>query len=285
MTEINSRHKRILREIQLFKEVFPNSNITHKDLEIEITETNLRCIIKLPSEWPFKQPFTIIKYDNYTFNLPTIKDWNPIMDIRTIFYDIKNIIKNSSYKNLEKIENNIENKIENKIISSDDIDKLKLTYPNIKVEYCEITNSLTICLDSLTIIISKEKINVFEDENDWPRHMIPSYTTNISDIVGDILNIKRVNQSAPETYISKCKQSLITYFDDISYNENHQTFVINSLKYLIIIGININSQYLSPMVMIYHKGIILGVSYDFSNWNPDNLGKIIMEAIINYEKS
>ncbi len=75
------------------------------------------------------------------------------------------------------------------------------------------------------------------------------------------------------------------YFDDVIYNDNHETFIINSSKYLIIIGIAIDSQYLPPMVMVYSKGTILSISYDFSDWNPDNLGDIITKAIANYENN
>ena len=278
--EIDFKPKRVLREIRSFKEAYPNSCITHEKSEIFITESNLMCIIRLTLDWPFTAPIVLVNYNKNLFYQHKIKNWNPIMDIRTIFCDVLNTTQKGFYKNVEWVENEF-----SKIILHYNMNKLKTKYLNIKVEYCEITNLTTICLDNLTIIISKEEIEVFEDDNDWPKHMIPSYVNNIGDMIDEILNIKRSNQADPETYISKCKRSLSLHFDDISYHENHQTFIINSLKYLIIIGININSQYLAPMVMIYHKGIILSTSYDFSNWNPDNLGNIIMEAITDYEKS
>jgi len=293
------RPKRILREIQLFKEAFPNNNITHKDLVITITEPNFKCIIKLPLNWPFKSPLVLVNYDNYAYYQPSIQDWNPAMDIRTIFYDVLNTIENCSYKNLERIQDKVDksvdsitlnkvnkvNKIAN-LITPDHIEILRKNYPNIKVEYCGITKSQIIILSDLKIIMSSDEIDVYENENDWPKHMIPSYSNNIFNIIDEIWYIRNSNRTKdPADYVSKCKNSLSSRFDDISYNNNHQTFIINSSKYLIIIGINVNSQYLSPLVMVYSKGTILGISYDFSDWNPDNLGKIIIEAINNYEKS
>jgi hypothetical protein len=294
------RSKRITKEIQLFKEAFPNTNITHKNLKIVITKLNFKCIIELSPDWPFLgSPIVLVNYDNYAFYQPPITDWNPIMDIRTVFYDVLSTIENGSYKNLERIQNDvlsngsyknlerIQDELKKiKLITSDQIDILKINYPNIKVSYCEILNSNIISLDDLKIIISSNEINVFENENDWPKFMIPNYNNNISDIIDEIWYIRNLNQNANHTdYISRCKNSLGLHFDDINYNENHQTFIINSLKYLIIIGININSQYLSPMVIIYNKGTILSISYDFSNWLPDNLGNIITDAIKNYENS
>lgn len=310
--DTNFRPKRILREIQLFKEAFPDINIIHKDLTIIITRPNFKCVIKLPLDWPFKPPIVLVNQNNYSYYQPQIIDWNPIMDIRTIFNDILNTIEDCSYKNfqfsIEKPESkkdsgfslNFEgiqdkinrsynlishNKIAN-LITQDDIQILRKNYPNIKVSYCEITNFQIISLSDLKIIINSEEIEVIENENEWPKHMIPNYSNNIFDIIDEIWYTRNSNQSTNNVdYISKCKDSLRSYFDDISYSENHQTFIINSSKYLIIIGININSQYLSPLVMIYHKGTILSIRYDFSNWNPDNLGKIIIEAIDNYENS
>lgn len=276
--ETNFRSKRILRDIQSFKETFPNNNITHKDLKIVITATNLKCIIKLPSDYPFNPPLVLVNYDGCTFYQSKIVNWITVMDIRTVFDDVLNTINDGSYKNFERIQN--------KINLSDHIDTLKIKYPNIKVTYCEITNSQIISLDDLNITISSNEINVFETENDWPKHMIPNYSNNLFNIVDEIWYIRKSNQTTdPTDYISKCKNSLSLYFDHIDYAIHHQTFIINSSKYLIIIGINVNSQYLAPLVMVYSKRTILSVSYDFSNWHPDNLGKIISEAIKNYENS
>ena len=294
-TKSDFRSKRILREIELFKEAFPNNNITYKDSKIVIFGQNIKCIVQLSHDWPFNPPLALVNYDNYAFYQPQICDWNPVMDIRTIFTDILNTIEDCSYKNLARIQDKVDKTVDPikldkadkvvDLITLDDINILKIKYPNIKVAYCE-QNCYIISLVDLEIFISSNEINVYENENDWPKHMIPKYSNNIFDIVDEIWKTKKSNHTKDHTdYISLCKKSLNLYFDDINYNENHQTFIINSSKYLIIIGINVNSQYLSPMVMIYSKGMILGITYDFSNWLPDNLGKIIVEAIDNYEKS
>ena len=73
-------------------------------------------------------------------------------------------------------------------------------------------------------------------------------------MLDEIIYIKNSNKTTNyKDYILTCKNSLNKYFDDVdddvNYNNNHQTFIVNSEKYLIIIGININSQYLPPMVM------------------------------------
>ena len=107
--EINWRSKRILKEIYLFKEAFPCTNIKHKNSIVVITQANFKCIIKLASDWPFNPPLVLVNYNNYEFYQPTIADWNLIMDIRTIFYDVMNTINNNSYKNLERIENKVTN--------------------------------------------------------------------------------------------------------------------------------------------------------------------------------
>lgn len=298
----DNQYLRIAKEVQLFKEAFPYHDIINEDLKIIIEGLNLKCMIKLPSNWPLYPPIVIIDYDNYIFYQPQI-NWNPIMDLRTIFNDVINITQNNSYKDFKRIESNIDDIIEfnsdkfyrtlrvsdinnlDNLDDLDDIDKLRKYYPNIKVD--KIMKSKIIHLGDLEIIISKDEINVFENGNDWPAHMIPTYNDNTLEIVDCIFNTKQLNRvKNPDDYISKCQLSLKQHFDgNINYDEYHQTFIINSPKYLIIVGINVNSQYLSPMTMIYHKGTILGIQYDFSNWNPDNLGKIISNAIHNYELS
>ena len=290
--ETDSRTKRILREIQLFKEAFHKYNITYENFKIVITEPNFKCIIQLPSDWPFKPATVLVNYNNYAYYQPKITDWNPIMDIRTIFYDVLSTTENGSYKNLERIQHKLEQnpilptKLErnNEPISSDHIEILRIKYPNIKVIYCPITKLQIITLDDLKIIISYNEISVYENENDWPKHMIPDHNKNIFDIIDEIVYTRNSNQTTDSTdYILKCKKSLSKFFDDVQYSEDHQTFIVKSLKYLIIVTINAHSQYLAPIVMVYSKGGILGTSYDFSNWNPDNLGDIITKAINNYE--
>ncbi len=298
--ETDFRFKRILRETQLFKEAFPNYDITYKDFKIVIIKPNFKCIIKLPGDWPFKPATVMVNYNNYAYYQPKILDWNPIMDIRTIFYDVLNAKENGLYKNFERIQDknskldedpipqvnlNIELERNNDTISSDHIEILRIKYPNVKITYCSIMKLQIISLGDLKIIISSSEIVVYENENDWPKYMIPDHSNNIFDIVDNVFNTKNTNQVAdPTDYILKCKHSLNKFFDHIDYNEHHQTFLVSSLKYLIIIGINISSQYLAPMVMVYSKGCILSMSYDFSYWDPNILGDIILEAIHNYEK-
>jgi len=282
--ETDFKLKRILREIDLLKEAFPEKTISYNKLKIVVTDDNFKCIIKLPSNWPFHPPVVLINYQDYSYYQPQIKDWTPVMDLRTVFYDILNTIVNGKYINISKIEN-IKNKSKNDLmITSEHQALLKSKYIDIEIIHSEITNYPTIKLNGLEITISYDEITVIEDEKDWPKYMIPDHTDNIFDIINQIV-YNKLQSNIDQDYISKCKISLIKYFDDIAYHDKHQTFIVNTSKYLIIIGVNINAQYLSPMIITYSKGSIIDTSFDVSNWEPDNLGINIINGINNYENS
>ncbi len=92
-----------------------------------------------------------------------------------------------------------------------------------------------------------------------------TFSTDIMEIVHQVIKIKDLKQ---------IQKSLDYYFDCVIYNPYHQTFIINDVQALIMIGISLNL----PVITAYRHGNLVTNHFNLENWK-ENLGKIIYEAI------
>ena len=260
-----NQEKRIQAEIKTFRETYPDLDISSSNLQIVITQPNLKCILNLPKDWPFHPPHIMVKYHSHLWGLKISEDdWSGIMDFRTVYAMI-----------LDSIENNF--------MYNEQVKILEEMIPDAKILYHYVCNYINIKHNGLEINVPTkglEAITVIEWDQEWSEYMIPTNNFNVSEIVSKILGNQKM-RSDPDEYIMKLEKSLKSTFDDVMYSRIHQTFTINSDLGLVIVGINPDISYLPPNIIIFKKGSILSNRFEFDNWGPDsNLGQIILDAKI-----
>lgn len=261
---LSIQEKRIIHEIKLFDEAYPESSISYNGLQVSIHKPNLECIINLPNDWPFKPPYVLIKYMKHKWNLKISQDdWCSIMDLRTVYNMVLVSIENDFVDQMKILESMI---------------------PSAEMCFDHINNLINITYNGLQVEIptkGSEVITVIEHDQNWPQNMIPCNNFNFPEIILQILGNQKT-KIYPDEYISKLKRSLESKFDNVVYSRVQQTFIINSDNIgLIIIGINPDISYLPPNIIIFNKGMIVSNQFDFGNWSPDSdLGQIILDAKI-----
>lgn len=245
--KLNARHTKFYQDLERFKETYPD--VAMWDGHSETTDVfrvnfiNINCYLIFPVDWPFRQP-SIKMYDEITV---IIDQWNPSIDLRSIY----NFILNDEFYS--------------------QILDLKQNYNEIEITYDH--NTFNIIYKNLAIIISKNEIIVYEDEQDWPSRMLPSLDNfNLTNIFKYIIDMRE--QPVDKDYINNLEFSLKSKFKNVVYNTEHKTFIIDDPKGLILVGIP-EKDYLVPNIMIFRQGIILPASFNFDqNWKS-NLGEII----------
>jgi hypothetical protein len=237
--------RKFQKDIDSFKEDYPDVPIIVEDYKITFPDIN--CVLTFPLDWPFHPP--VIKVGDITIH---IKDWNMGTDLRTIYNFIL-------YE-----DNNVQ------------IQKLKEKFPEIEIVYEDFVCIFEITYKNLDIIISKNKISVYEDNQEWPEYMIPSkYSFDLVSMFEYIIKLR--DQPENKRNVEKLESSLRVKFDNIVYNSIHRTFIIDDPKGLIIVGVP-DKSYLSPNITIYRQGHIWSVNCELGD--DSDLGEVLVITLI-----
>jgi hypothetical protein len=84
------KQDRLIREIEQFREAFPEYEIyvNEEMTDIVIKHPTISCIIKLSPNWPLETPHITVFKEHVKKDISYHDTWIPIMDIRTIMYDL-----------------------------------------------------------------------------------------------------------------------------------------------------------------------------------------------------
>jgi hypothetical protein len=125
-------------------------------------------------------------------------------------------------------------------------------------------------------------IFIYENGRKWYMNIRPTIKNplNLIDIMTQVNDIRvKLTWCTPNEYIEWLSRSLREKFDNVIYNNSHRTFIVDSPRGLIIIGIVPFSPYLELVITIYYEGDIVDTHFDLSNWNSDcDLGEIIVNT-------
>lgn len=265
-----SYEKRITIDSQRIKELYPNISIDRQNDLIKITDGMLRCVITLPKNYPFTEPVVFVNYKNHSYN-QSLPDWSATMDFRTIFNQVLvNLQDQDDKSNLIDIMTlRSEKGFSSYKLNHNVLNKVREHYPDITIKHDN--HHILVKFNNIEMYIEPFKVSITEGDREWGPI---AYDIDIINMIKEVIDI---HNRPDDLSIKTLTVSLETYFDNVVYNDDHQTFMIQCSQAVIIIGISLRSHIL-PTITTYCQGMIVNKEYHLLNWQND-FGKVIYDGI------